>query len=121
MSLTVEATKSYDGQVEAVYKAALDAVAGLEGKVSKQDLARHRFEVWFDKKILGRVLGDRTQLNVQVSDAGGGKTAVAVEAVPLDAVNRPLKFGARKGVAETVVNWFYAHLEHRLGGTSNAA
>jgi hypothetical protein len=39
---------------------------------------------------------------------------VAVEAYPLDAIGRQLKFGAREGVVETVVSWFYAHLEHRL-------
>jgi len=42
------------------------------------------------------------------------KVAV-VDAFPLDAVERKLMVGARKGVAQTVVTWFIAHLEHNLG------
>jgi hypothetical protein len=40
---------------------------------------------------------------------------VIVDAFPLDAVERKLMFGARKGVTLTVVTWFIAHLEHTLG------
>jgi hypothetical protein len=38
-----------------------------------------------------------------------------VDAFPLDAVERKLLFGARKGVTLTVVTWFPAHLENNLG------
>lgn len=37
-----------------------------------------------------------------------------VEAFPVDAVGRKLQFGARKGVTRTVLNWFWAHVEHNL-------
>ena len=40
---------------------------------------------------------------------------MVVDAFPLDAVERMLMFGARKGVTQTVVAWFSAHLENNLG------
>jgi hypothetical protein len=40
---------------------------------------------------------------------------LVVDAYPLDALERKLMFGARKGVTQTVVTWFVAHLEHHLG------
>lgn len=39
---------------------------------------------------------------------------VVVEAFPLEAVQRKLMFGARKGVTRTVVTRFVAHLENNL-------
>jgi hypothetical protein len=45
----------------------------------------------------------------------GENCLVVVDAFPLDALERKLMFGARKGVTQTVVTWFTAHLEHNLG------
>lgn len=98
---------------DAVYQAALGAIGGLEGKILKQDAAAGTVEAQFHKKILGKVLGDRTLINVKISGAEG-ETAVAIEIYPLNAVGKKLMFGARKGVSRTVANWFFAHLEHRL-------
>jgi hypothetical protein len=114
MSLNVKTSKSYDAPVGAVFQAALGAIAGLEGKVVRQESGQGQIEATFDKKILGKVLGDRTHITVGVSQDDAKRSVVAVEAYPLDAIGRQLKFGAREGVVETVVSWFYAHLEHRL-------
>lgn len=113
MSFTIHDEKQYSQNKEAVYKAALGAVEGLGGKFQNQDASAGTMAVRFDKKILGKVLGDRTHLNVAISEAGA-ETAVAVEIYPLNAVGQKLMFGARKGVSRTVANWFFAHLEHRL-------
>ncbi len=113
MALTTEENKTYSQAPEVVYQAALGAVDGLGGSIERQDPAAGTIAVNFDKKILGKVLGDRTHLSVAITEADAG-TAVALEAYPLDAIGRPLKFGARKGVAATIVSWFVAHLEHRL-------
>ena len=51
--------------------------------------------------------------NTQVNAAEEGAKLV-VEAFPVDAVGRKLMFGARKGVTRTVLNWFWAHVEHNL-------
>jgi len=37
-----------------------------------------------------------------------------VDAYPLDAVERKLLFGARKGVTRTMVNWFIEQLDQQL-------
>lgn len=112
-SFTIHDEKQYEAGSDAVYQAALGAIGGLEGKVQTQDAAAGAIEARFDKKILGKVLGDRTHMNVTISGVAGG-TAVAIEIYPLNAVGQKLMFGARKGVSRTVANWFYAHLEHRL-------
>lgn len=115
MALNVKTSKTYDAAPGAVVQAALAAIDGLEGKVVKQDSGKGQIEATFDKKILGKVLGDRTHVGVNVTQDAEGKSVVAVDAYPLDAVGRRLMFGARQGVTETVVSWFFAHLEHRLG------
>ena len=113
-SFTIYDEKQYESGVNDVYEAALGAIAGLEGKVLNQDPAAGVVEARFDKKILGKVLGDRTQMKVTITNPENGSSAVAVEIYPLNAVGQKLMFGARKGVSRTVADWFYAHLEHRL-------
>ena len=70
-------------------------------------------EARFPKVILGKTLGERTQLSCQIKAQGQG-SAVVIDAYPLDALERKLLFGARKGVTLTVVTWFIAHMEHNL-------
>jgi len=113
-NFTIHDEKQYPANSEAVYQAALGAIEGLQGKILKQDPSVGSVEVRFDKKILGKVLGDRTQMNVTITNSDNGSSAVAVEIYPLNAVGQKLMFGARQGVSRTVADWFYAHLEHRL-------
>lgn len=115
MPFEVQQEKTYEKPAADVYAAALKAIAGLEGQVSSQKPESGEIEAKFDKKILGKVLGDRTHLAVRVSSPTAGASTVAIEAYPLDPVGRKLMFGARKGVTSTVVTWFIAHLEHHLG------
>lgn len=112
MSFEVNDSKTYNQSIEAVQTAALGAVAGLEGKILKQ--SDNRIEAKFDKKILGKVLGDRTQIEIDLSTPADGTSQVDLSVYPLDPVGRKLLFGARKGVSQTVTSWFWAHLEHRL-------
>jgi hypothetical protein len=114
MPLEMKQEKSYEKTAEDVYAAALKAAGGLEGQVSNQKTADGEFEIRFDKKILGNVLGERTFMSVKVKPNPAGGSTVAIEAYPLDPVGRKLMFGARKGVTQTVVTWFFAHLEHNL-------
>jgi hypothetical protein len=114
MPYEIRQEKSYDSPAQSVYAAALKAVAGLEGKLLQQSPEKGELEAKFDKKILGQVLGDRTQMTAHVT-AAESSCSIAVEAFPIDAVGRKLMFGARQGVTQTVVTWFFAHLEHHLG------
>jgi len=106
--------KKYTQDSKSVYNAALKATAALEGKVVIASPEKLMIEAKFPKTILGNLLGDRTHLTCQVTSEGEGSLMV-VDAYPLDAVERKLMFGARKGVTQTVVGWFIAHTEHNLG------
>lgn len=106
--------KHYAKDVQSIYQAALKATEKLEGKIIASAPEQHRFTARFPKTILGKTLGERTELSCEVRAGGDGGTAV-VDAYPLDAVERKLMFGARPGVTLTVVTWFMAHLEHNLG------
>lgn len=113
MPYTINEEKNFPQPPEKVYQAIKAAAAGLEGKILKEDAAAHQATIQFHKTIHGQVLGDRTTFIAQANPAGEGSTLV-VEAYPVDAVGRKLKFGARKGVTRTVLNWFWAHVEHNL-------
>ena len=114
MPYEIQQEKSYEKAASAVFDAALKAVAGLEGKVLKQDPSNGELEAKYDKKILGKVLGDRTQMTARVTSQSETSSAISVEIYPIDPVGRKLMFGARKGVSQTVMTWFFAHLEHHL-------
>lgn len=114
MPYTVKETKTYEQPQDKVYQAALKAIAGLEGKVLAEDMAEGSIKGQFDKKIHGKVLGDRSQILVAISGSGESSSTVAIEAYPINPVGQKLMFGARKGVVPMVVSWFWAHLEHHL-------
>jgi hypothetical protein len=106
--------KNYARDAQSIYQAALKATEKLEGRIISSAPEQHRFTARFPKTILGQVLGERTELSCEVRANGDSGMAV-VDAFPLDAVERKLLFGARKGVTQTVVTWFIAHLENNLG------
>jgi hypothetical protein len=114
MDYTITQKKTYAQAPDAVYKAALGAVAGLEGEVLQEDAAAGTIQAKFDKRIHGQTLGDRTQIEIAVTADGDAGSAISVDLYPIDPVGRKLMFGARKGVTQKVMEWFFAHLEHRL-------
>jgi hypothetical protein len=106
--------KKYPKDAESIFQAALKATDKLGGSIIVSVPEKFRLTARFPKVILGQTLGERTELSCEVhADGEGG--IVVVDAFPLDAVERKLMFGARKGVTLTVVTWFIAHLEHNLG------
>lgn len=105
--------REYPQDLQTVYAAALKAVETLEGKLAGQSPENYQVEAKFPKTILKNTLGERTHLTCVVQPHGEG-SQVVVDAYPLDALERKLMFGARKGVTQTVVNWYIAHLEHHL-------
>ena len=106
--------KNYSKDVPSIFEAALGATHKLGGKVITSSPEQYRFTARFPKVILGKTLGERTELSCEVRSDGEGGIAV-VDAFPLDAVERKLMFGARPGVTLTVVTWFVAYLENGLG------
>ncbi len=103
--------KKYPKDAQSIFEAALKVTEKFDGKVISSAPEKFSFTARFPKVILGQTLGERTELSCAV----GADGAVVVDAFPLDAVERKLMFGARKGVTLTVVTWFIAHLEHNLG------
>ena len=114
MPYTVQEEKEYAMPVADVFQAALGAIEGLEGKVLELDRDSHSVTAQFHKTILGKVLGDRSWMKVELTAVDANNTKLSMTAYPLNAVGQKLLFGARKGVLRTVLTWFYAHLEHRL-------
>ncbi len=114
MALEQHQEKTYPKDAASTYQAALAATEKLEGKLLSSTPEKLRFEARFPKVILNKTLGERTQLSCEIRPQGDG-CLVVIEAFPLDALERKLMFGARKGVTLTVVTWFVAHLEHNLG------
>lgn len=105
---------TYPKSAQEVYDTALKVADRLSGKVIASAPDKLQVEFNFPKVVLGKTLGERTYVSVKVAPQGEGSQMV-LDAYPLDAVNRKLMFGARKGVTETLVLWFTAHLEHDLG------
>jgi hypothetical protein len=114
MPYTLQKEKNYSEGIKCLVNAVLGAVDGLEGKFLKKNQEQTLFEIQFPKTIHGQVLGDRTYLKVELSESGK-EINVKTTIYPVDAVGRKMLFGVRKGVAANVLNWFFAHLEHRLG------
>jgi len=106
--------KNYPKDAQSIYQAALKVTEKLGGNIISSTPEKFQVTARFPKVILGQTLGERTELSCSVRADGEGGTVV-VDAFPLDAVERKLMFGARKGVTRTVVTWFIAHLEHNLG------
>jgi hypothetical protein len=114
MSYDQHQEKSYAVEPQSAYEAAMKAVEKLSGKLVSSSAEDGRFEVKFPKTVLGKVLGERTYLSCAIRAQDGG-SLVVLDAYPLDALERKLMFGARKGVTQTVVTWFTAHMEHNMG------
>lgn len=113
MPFEVHQEKTYPQAPAEVYNAALKSIAKLKGQILKSKPDELHLEVKFDKTLLGKVLGDRTQMTCIVQADGAGSKLV-MDIYPLDAVGRKLMFGARKGVPEEVLRLFTEHLEVNL-------
>jgi hypothetical protein len=114
MAYDLHHEKSYPLDAQSVYQAALKVAEKLQGKLIASNPEKMRFEANFPKVILGSTLGERTFCSCEVQPQAEG-SLVVLDAYPLDALNRKLIFGARKGVTQTLIAWFTAHLEHNLG------
>lgn len=114
MPYDIHQEKSFSQSQENVYAAVTKAIQALNGKVISSMLADYKLEVKFDKTILGKVLGDRTQMTCVVQAQETGSNLV-MDIYPLDAVGRKLMFGARKGVSEEVLRLFVENVEKNFG------
>ncbi len=114
MSYTIHEEKIYPHTKEDLTKAILGAIEGLEGKVVKHQAELGLISATFSKTILGNFLGDRTQLDIELTGAGPEEVKCSLTIFPINPVGQKLEFGARKGVSRKVLTWFIAHVDHRL-------
>lgn len=113
MPFEVHQEKEYLQVPSIVFDAGLKSIKKLDGKIIANKTEELTVEVKFDKTLLGKVLGDRTQMTVAVQPNGDG-SKIIVDIYPLDAVGRKLMFGARKGVPQEVLRLFTENLEANL-------
>jgi hypothetical protein len=113
MPYEVNSTKKYAYPLKKVYECAYLSIAALGGKVTRHDAAGGRLQGQMDKKLYGKILGDRSQLDITLTEADG-ETQMAILAYPLNAINQKLMFGARPGVVQTVLAAFHEEVEKRL-------
>lgn len=113
MAFDVHQEKKYSQDQSRIYEAAMKSVETLKGKILSSKPEDFQFEVKFEKTLLGKVLGDRTQMTciVQADDEGCN---LVMDIYPLDAIGRKLMFGARKGVSDEVLRLFIENLESSL-------
>lgn len=114
MPYEISQEKVFPQTFEEVYKAAYLTIKELGGKVIKHDLENKQLFGQMDKKFQGKLLGDRSQLEMKFSQDAEGNTVVSMYAYPLNAIGQKLMFGARKGVVEAVLAGFFAEVEKKL-------
>jgi len=114
MSYTISEEKTYPHAKNTLTTAVLGAIQGLEGTVLTNDPEAGQIKAKFPKTILGKTLGDRTQIELEFISVSDEETKLSATIYPINPVGQKLEFGARKGVARKVLTWFFAHVEHRL-------
>jgi len=114
MPYTLIEEKTYPVSSEKLTQAVLGAIDGLEGSILKHEPENGRIEAKFNKTILGKVLGDRSQIEIDLVAVSPEETKMTATVYPINPIGQKLQFGARKGISRTVMTWFFAHVEHRL-------
>lgn len=114
MGYDVKLTKSYDAKPEKVISVCKKVAVALGGKVLSHDETGKVLNIQMDKKLQGRVLGDRSKLEIKYSSPTEESTQLDILAYPLDVVGRKLMFGARPGVVQTVLKVFFEQVEENL-------
>jgi hypothetical protein len=114
MPYTLIEEKTYPVSAEKLTQAVLGAINGLEGSVLKHNPETGRIEAKFNKTILGKVLGDRSQIEIDLAVVSPEEAKITATVYPINPIGQKLQFGARKGISRTVMTWFFAHVEHRL-------
>jgi len=111
-----ESTKILSFPLEAVYDGAVLSVKQMGGKILKSDPQKKILHAQMDKKLYGEYLGDRSKLEIDLSEESSEQTKVYIYAYPLNAVGQKLMFGARKGVVTRIMAAFYEEVEKQLQG-----
>jgi len=114
MPYEVKKSKEFGYAFEDVYKAAYLCTKALGGKVVLHKPDDKKMHAEMDKKMQGKVLGDRSHLEFTfvLNDTGG--VVVEIFGYPLNAIGQKLMFGARPGVVDTVIRVMFEEMEKKL-------
>ena len=107
---------TFSSSVEPVIEALAAGAKRLGATVKVTDVATGLFEAQFDKKMRGKILGDRSWVEVHVT-AKGGTAHCSLYAFPLNAIGQKLMFGARDGVVDAVIAALWEETELELGAS----
>ena len=107
---------TFSSSVEPVIEALAAGAKRLGATVKATDVATGVFEAQFDKKMRGKILGDRSWVEVHVI-AKGGTAHCSLYAFPLNAIGQKLMFGARDGVVDAVIAALWEETELELGAS----
>ena len=105
---------AFSASVEKVIAALATGAKKLGAEVKATDVAAGAFDAQFDKKMRGKILGDRSWVEVRVT-AKGGAAQCNLYAFPLNAIGQKLMFGAREGVVDAVIAALWEETDLALG------
>ncbi len=105
---------AFSASVEKVIAALATGAKKLGAEVKASDAAAGTFDAQFDKKMRGKILGDRSWVEVRVT-AKGGTAQCSLYAFPLNAIGQKLMFGAREGVVDAVIAALWEETDLALG------
>ena len=105
---------TFSASVEQVIAALQVGARKLGAEVKAIDAAAGTFDAQFEKKMRGKILGDRSWVEVRVA-AKGGTAHCRLYAFPLNAIGQKLMFGARAGVVDAVIAALWEETELALG------
>jgi len=109
------AQHQFKGAPAAVAEALAAGAKKLGAHIKLLDPDAGRVEAQFDKKMRGKILGDRSWVEVQITSTAGTATC-SLYAFPLNAVGQKLMFGARDGVVDAVIEALWEETELALRG-----
>jgi hypothetical protein len=105
---------TFAASTEQVIAAMAVGAKKLGAEVKASDTAAGTFDAQFDKKMRGKILGDRSWVEVRVT-AKGGTVQCSLYAFPLNAIGQKLMFGARVGVVDAVIAALWEETDLALG------
>jgi hypothetical protein len=113
MSLDKHMEQSFPREPKVVFQAVLAGLEKLDAKTVKSEPEQYRIELKLPKVMLGKTLGERTYVTCEARAQEVGALLV-VDAYPLDALERKLLFGARKGVTQMAVDMLLEQVGQHL-------
>ena len=124
MSYDIKLVKNYEVSTPLVIQACKKTAPALGGKVLSHDESGKILMIQMDKKLQGKVLGDRSKLAqnrmpllntfINYSSPTAESCQLDILAYPLNVVGQKLMFGARPGVVKTVLQVFFEQVEASL-------